>query len=180
MNSEGQENLKSHEAQVLSYLTDKPKAISQRDIAGDTGLSVGLVNAILKKLVNVGYVKVAHLNKRQVQYFLTTQGFSQKLKQSYRYIVNTVEHYKKLEKELARIIVNLYSEGYEIFSIHGDGAMRELIEVAFEGKLQPLPIILRKEHRFVSNSAILVLNGEEIECGAAKCVDVLKELGQLS
>ena len=137
--------LGSHEVQLLSYLSDRPRSISQRHIAESTGLSVGLVNAILKKLINTGYVKISHLNKKQVQYFLTTEGFSQKLVQSYSYIVDTIGHYKKLEQKISDMVVELYSQGYEKFYIEGNGAVRDLIELAFRGKLQPLPISLRKE-----------------------------------
>ena len=68
--------LTSNELTILESLQDSTEAISQRDLARRTGFSVGLVNAVLKKLVRTGYVKTSHLNRRSLEYLLTPSGFA--------------------------------------------------------------------------------------------------------
>ena len=90
-------NLTTSDLAVLEHLSDSPQIISQREIARRSGLSVGMINAVLKKLVHIGYVKTSNLNRRSIQYLLTPQGFAEKARKSYRYILKTVEQYRVIK-----------------------------------------------------------------------------------
>ena len=53
-------------------------AQSQRRIAEDLGIALGLVNAYLKRCVKKGLVKVSQAPARRYAYYLTPQGFAEK------------------------------------------------------------------------------------------------------
>src|SRR3546814_3869106 len=57
---------------------DGDRAVTQRGIAADLGIAVGLVNAYLKRCVNKGLIKVQQLPKRRYAYYLTPKGFAEK------------------------------------------------------------------------------------------------------
>ncbi len=80
---------------ILSQI-EKNEEIPQREIAKLTGLSLGTVNMLLKKMVKKGLVKIENLNKRKLRYVLTPHGVAEKsllaynfARHSYR-IINTV------------------------------------------------------------------------------------------
>lgn len=124
--------LTSNELTVLESLQEATDAVSQRDLAKRTGFSVGLVNAVLKKLVRTGYVKTSHLNRRSLEYLLTPSGFAQTALRSYRYIVNTMRGYRDIQRKLHGLLSGLKEEGYEVFYLHGDGELAELVAIFFE------------------------------------------------
>ena len=66
------------------------KNLTQRKISHRLGLSLGMTNIILKRLVSKGYIKVKGLDRRKVQYILTPKGFTEKTKKSYRYFLKTI------------------------------------------------------------------------------------------
>lgn len=124
------EQLSQSEIAVLEMLNVSGDSVSQRELARRTGLSLGLINAVIKRLVQTGYVKTSHLNRRQLEYLLTAQGFAQTAMRSYRYIVDTTRRYREVQMRLRSILNTLSMEGVTEFHIHGDGDLAELV-VAF-------------------------------------------------
>lgn len=120
-------NLTTSELAVLDHLSDLPQTISQREIARRSGLSVGLINALLKKLVHTGYVKTSNLNRRSIQYLLTPRGFAEKARKSYHYILRTVEQYRLIKIRFIDLLDNLSADGVTDFYLHGEGELAELI-----------------------------------------------------
>src|SRR4051812_41234808 len=72
---------------VLSLLNSvEDGAQSQRRIAEDLGIALGLVNAYLKRCVKKGLVKVRHAPARRYAYYLTPQGFAEKSRLTVEYL----------------------------------------------------------------------------------------------
>jgi DNA-binding MarR family transcriptional regulator len=74
-----------HEYHILAHL-QRQELTTQRKIASRTGLSLGAVNLLLKKMVRKGLVKVEKLNPRTVRYILTPQGLREKTRLTYNYV----------------------------------------------------------------------------------------------
>ncbi|MFH0798596.1 MAG: MarR family transcriptional regulator [Pseudomonadota bacterium] len=119
------------ELAVLESLHGASQSVSQRELARRTGLSVGLINAVIKRLVHTGYVKTGHLNKRQLEYLLTPEGFARTALRSYHYVVRTVESYRRIRGGLVGIINKLSTEGITRFYLHGEGELAGLVVTVF-------------------------------------------------
>jgi len=74
-----------NEYQVLNHLQEN-EMTTQRKISSHTGLSLGAVNLLLKKMVRKGLIKVEKLNARTVRYILTPHGMKEKTKLTYQFI----------------------------------------------------------------------------------------------
>lgn len=120
-------DLSPNELTVLESLKGASQSISQRELARRTGFSVGLINAVIKRLVQTGYVKTSHLNKRQLEYLLTAEGFTRTALRSYHYVLDTMKRYKDIQVSLKSILDRLYTDGAREFYIHGDGELAELV-----------------------------------------------------
>ena len=57
------------EVLILEELEKNPD-VTQRDLSEKTGLSLGMVNMLLKKFVKKGFVKLEKLNSRSFRYIL--------------------------------------------------------------------------------------------------------------
>jgi DNA-binding MarR family transcriptional regulator len=68
------------------------KRLSQRSIARALGMSVGLTNAILKRLSAKGLVMVRRVNQNNVHYLVTPEGIEEISRRSYRYLRRTIGH----------------------------------------------------------------------------------------
>lgn len=92
-----------NEYQVLSHLQDNEKT-SQRAIAEQTGLSLGAVNILIKKMVRKGLIKVEQLNSRTMRYILTPQGMQEKARLTYSYIRQSYRQLLKINQALDELV----------------------------------------------------------------------------
>lgn len=118
---------------ILDLIAERP-GLSQREVASSTGLSLGLVNITLKRLVQTGYIKVSNLNKRKVEYILTSEGFVEKAKRTYNYISQTMRTFRDYEDRLDQILNELLSNNTQPVALLGDGELTRLAEMALRTK----------------------------------------------
>src|SRR6201997_3399178 len=69
-------------------------AQSQRRIAGELGIALGLVNAYLKRCVKKGFVKVSEAPARRYAYYLTPQGFAEKARLTVEYLSDSFNFFR--------------------------------------------------------------------------------------
>jgi DNA-binding MarR family transcriptional regulator len=79
---------------------------SQRELSRRLGLSLGLVNAFLKRLASRGYFKVKTMPRNRVKYFLTPKGLARKSNLTVKYLRYSVNFYKEIKK----LLLNKYKE----------------------------------------------------------------------
>ena len=113
---------------VLEIIGHSPRA-SQRDLATSTGLSLGLVNLTLKRLIETGHIKVSSLNSKKFEYLLTPKGVMEKTRRTYLYLSRTIRTYAEYQKRLEQKIQELRPKA-DAFAILGHGEIGSLVEVA--------------------------------------------------
>ena len=104
--------------------------ITQREISQKSGMSLGMTNIILKRLINKGYIKVKQLNKKKAQYLLTSKGFTEKAKKSYNYTLKTINALKTMKIKIQDFIFNEYQNGQRKFVIYGNTELTDLVEIS--------------------------------------------------
>lgn len=65
---------------------DQNQAQSQRHLASELGIALGLVNAYIKRCIKKGLVKVRQAPARRYSYYLTPQGFTEKSRLTVEYL----------------------------------------------------------------------------------------------
>jgi hypothetical protein len=93
-----------HEYAVLSQIRLNG-GVKQRDIARVIGLSLGMTNAILKRLAAKGFVAMRRLNARNILYLVTPSGIDHLTRRGYRYVRRTVGHIVRYKDHLLEILL---------------------------------------------------------------------------
>ena len=80
MGDESQLQESSNPGIVLSVLTsiERDSTITQRKLANELGIALGLANAYLRRCVRKGLIKMSQVPLNRYAYYLTPQGFSEK------------------------------------------------------------------------------------------------------
>jgi len=115
---------------VIQQISNNKKP-TQRDIAKKVGISLGLTNLIIKRLIKKGYIKIKEVPPRTIQYMLTPKGFSEKVHKSYEFTLITVNSIKTIKENIQDIIKEKHKLGVNNFTIFGDGELATLTEIAF-------------------------------------------------
>ncbi len=174
-----EKQLSQKEFELLESLARNP-ALSQRKLAKSAGLSLGLINLIIKRFIQTGYIQTTQINKRKVEYLLTDQAVLKTTQKTQANLTEIVHKYLIIKKNLSELLQELYQSGYTYFSIHGNGELKELVEATFQSSLADAPVSLGQEHRDHSRAVILNLTttppDQEIQ---GKVVNVLEKIGEL-
>jgi len=73
---------------------------SQRELSHRLGLSLGLVNSFVKRLVNKGYFKLKTMPRNRVKYLLTPKGLARKSMLTVEYLQYSAYLYKEVKNLL--------------------------------------------------------------------------------
>jgi len=95
------------EIDLLEKILEHSSDIRQRDLARIIGLSLGMANAILKRLVQKGLLKIQKVNNRNIRYVVSPRGMERIARRSYRYFRQTVKnvvYYKEAIEELLDLV----------------------------------------------------------------------------
>jgi EPS-associated MarR family transcriptional regulator len=88
---------------LLKLLAEEPQ-ISQRDLAGRLGVSVGKTNYCLSALVDKGLVKINNFrranNKLAYAYLLTPRGIEEKARVTVSFLQRKMREYAELSEEI--------------------------------------------------------------------------------
>jgi EPS-associated MarR family transcriptional regulator len=88
---------------LLKLLQQTPN-LTQRQMAGEMGISLGKFNYCLRELVKKGMVKVERFtsseNKAGYMYILTPHGIEQKTKITTAFLLRKMQEYEQIKKEI--------------------------------------------------------------------------------
>ena len=89
--------------------------LSQRDLAGRLGLSLGRVNFVVNSLIGKGLVKARRFknsrNKLAYRYVLTPEGLSEKIKVTRSFLQAKLHEFELLQREIEDLRREAGSEG---------------------------------------------------------------------
>jgi DNA-binding MarR family transcriptional regulator len=105
---------------------------SQRVLARDLGISLGLVNSFIKRLAKKGYFKVTHVPKNRIRYILTPQGVAEKSRLTYEYIQLSYKFYKDARKKLRDLYSELEKQGVIRIVFYGAGDLAEIAYISLQ------------------------------------------------
>ena len=129
-------NLKT--LQLLEAIAeDRPT--SQRELSDSLQVSLGMVNAFIKRLVKKGYCKVTTIPKNRVQYILTPSGAMEKTRLTYKYISSSYQYFNRARKRLHSLYEILHNQGKTRILFYGAGEFADIAYLSMAGT--PLELI---------------------------------------
>lgn len=78
-------------------------AQSQRRIAEELGIALGLVNLYLKRCVKKGFIKVSQATARRYAYYLTPKGFAEKSRLTVEYLTSSFSFFRLARADCTRV-----------------------------------------------------------------------------
>jgi len=105
---------------------------SQRDLALDLNISLGLVNSFIKRLAKKGYFKIGHLPKNRIRYILTPRGVTEKSRLTYEYIRHSFEFYRETRQMLRDLYAELETQGVRRIVFYGAGDLAEIAYLSLQ------------------------------------------------
>jgi len=149
------ENIYSQEQQKL--------CLKQRDLAHLAKTSLGMINSILKRMVQKGWITARKLNSRNVRYAVTMEGINEIFHRSYGYFKRTVKNIVHYRDMIDGIIHNAEEKKHSSVLLFGTSDLEFIIE--YSCNYYGLSFLKSVDMNFLSSRLddnILILFAEDI------------------
>jgi DNA-binding MarR family transcriptional regulator len=107
--------------------------VSQRSIAKELGVALGLVNAYLKRCVAKGLIKVTTAPANRYVYYLTPQGFAEKSRLTAQYLSLSFDFFRTARDQCRELILTCQQHGWTRVVLCGRSELAEIIVLCADG-----------------------------------------------
>jgi DNA-binding MarR family transcriptional regulator len=115
---------------------------SQRRIAAELGVALGLVNAYLKRSIKKGLVKVGQAPARRYAYYLTPQGFSEKSRLTIEYLTSSFSLFREAKEDYGKVFDRAHRLGLGRIVLAGKSDLCEIaILCAVDGPVTIVAVV---------------------------------------
>ena len=113
---------------VLGLLTsiERNSAITQRKLAGDLGIALGLANSYLRRCVRKGLIKIGQVPLNRYAYYLTPQGFAEKSRLTAEYLTVSFNFFRRARSDCAELLQECAALGWSRVALCGAGDLAEV------------------------------------------------------
>ena len=131
---------------VLDAVHENDK-VTQRSLAQEVGVALGLTNAYLKRCVKKGLVKVKQAPANRYLYYLTPKGFAEKSRLTAEYLNHSLHVFRRAREQYAQALATCESEGWHRAALIGAGDLAEVAMLSAIGtKVELVAIVDRSHH----------------------------------
>ncbi|MBQ1628703.1 MAG: winged helix-turn-helix transcriptional regulator [Treponema sp.] len=165
---------------IAKTLEAEPLA-SQRVLAENAGMSIGLMNAVLKRFVERGWIMLTNVNLRKLSYAVTAEGIAELTARSQNFARRTFSIANNYNDALCSLFQKAKAQGKKNVILYGQSYIKFMLEYACSVNGFSL---LEKKIDDPVDAAFLCVAGELCEEGEMKrlvergCINLLTLLDQ--
>lgn len=113
---------------LLSEIERNP-SITQRGLAGELGIALGLMNQYLKRCVTKGWVRASQVSPRRLSYFLTPEGFREKSQMVAGYLSRSLTFFRDARVECEDVLTKCEVLGWHRLALVGEGDLADIVQL---------------------------------------------------
>ena len=101
-------------------------ALTQRTVARELGIALGLANAYLKRCVKKGLIKVSQVPANRYAYYLTPKGFAEKSRLTAEYLSSSFGFFRAARQQCTEVFFECDKQGWKHVALAGIGDLGEI------------------------------------------------------
>ena len=114
---------------IANTLESQPLA-SQRVLAENAGMSIGLMNAVLKRFVERGWIMFTNVNLRKLSYAVTAEGIAELTARSQNFARRTFAIANNYNNALCSLFQKAKTQGKKNVALYGHSYIKFMLEYA--------------------------------------------------
>ena len=120
----------------LDFLSaiERGEVVTQMTLAKRIGVSIGLINALLKRATHKGFVKARKVPYKRYAYYLTPRGFGEKSRLVAEYLDHSLQFYRTARSEYVALFEDVRKMGLERLVLVGGDELAEIAILAAWGE----------------------------------------------
>ena len=115
-----------HHIAGLLASVERDSHVSQRRLASELGVALGLVNTYIKRCVKKGLIKVRQVPSRRYAYYLTPKGFSEKSRLTSEYLFWSLTFFRRARLDCSLAMEEARKRGWRRIGFVGCSDLAEI------------------------------------------------------
>jgi DNA-binding MarR family transcriptional regulator len=138
----GQSSEKERVLLGLLESVERDGAKSQRRLASELGIALGLVNAYIKRCVKKGLLKASSAPAGRYAYYLTPSGFSEKSRLTVEYLSWSFSFFRQAKADCTALVDAARARGFNRVVLAGRSDLAEIAAIcALESNVKIIAVI---------------------------------------
>ncbi len=105
---------------------ERDSSITQRKLAGELGIALGLANAYLRRCVRKGLIKMSQVPLNRYAYYLTPQGFTEKSRLTAEYLAVSFNFFRQARADCTVLFAECARRDWRKVALYGAGDLAEI------------------------------------------------------
>ncbi len=129
---------------ILGMLSavERDSNVTQRHLARELGIALGLANSYLKRCAKKGFIKIRQVPLNRYAYYLTPRGFAEKSRLTAEYLSVSFDFFRRARLDAVSLLASCHARGWNRAVCWGAGELAEIMVLsAPEAELEILAII---------------------------------------
>jgi DNA-binding MarR family transcriptional regulator len=110
---------------ILSAVA-RDSRVTQRHIAQELNIALGLTNAYVKRCAKKGYIKVQQIPLHRYAYYLTPRGFAEKTRLAAEYLAVSFDLFRQARRDCKALLGECRRRGWRRLALYGAGDLAEI------------------------------------------------------
>ena len=133
-------DLEAHRDLKMLEAVHQDSRVTQRGLATQLGIALGLANTYLKRLMRKGYIKCVNVQPNRLSYLITPQGIAEKARLTYEFMDYSLHLYREVRQHLREALQECAAANRRV-AIYGRGEAAELAYLSLkESGLDPVAV----------------------------------------
>lgn len=127
-----QDTREETETKVLVHLLteiERNPVLTQRSMADELGIALGLMNQYLKKCASKGWIRVSQISPRRIKYFLTPEGMLEKTVMVRDYLTRSMSFFRDAKNQCDAVFQLCQSQDVTSLALVGAGDLADIAEL---------------------------------------------------
>jgi len=168
-------SLTEKEFEIVNVIADGFRH-GQRGLSFHVGLSLGMTNLLLRRLVTKGFLRAKQLDRKKVEYLITPRGIVEKTKKSYLYTLKTLQSFGLIRKNLIEGLQSRIGPEIDEIVLLGQGDLADFSEMVLRNHFGKQVKVYRQEktpNTFGPHKLVIDANPEPNENGGTPKLNLI-------
>jgi len=135
---------------------DRNPSFTQRGLASELGIALGLMNQYLKRCMTKGWVRASQLSPRRIRYFITPEGFKEKGLMVTDYLSRSMTFFRDARAQCEEAFAYAKAQNWVKIALVGPGDLADIAQLVAQGVGLSLQVIDKTVTDFSHFDAVLI------------------------
>src|SRR5258708_9642795 len=110
----------------LLSAVERDSALTQRHLARELGIALGLANSYLKRCAKKGLIKMRQAPLNRYAYYLTPRGFAEKSRLTAEFLTISLDFFRRARRDCTALLEGCAARGWRRVVLAGAGELAEI------------------------------------------------------